>query len=122
MGNVLLPTSFTKQKLSQITKRWLYYGTSESEFKYRYNNHTKSFRHLNYKNDSELSTAVWKLKDDNIDFIIKWSIAKIASPYRCGSKRCDHCLSEKVCIIRSDSKELLNKRNELISKCRHGNK
>ena len=100
----------------------IYYGTSESKFKYRYNNHTKSFRHLNYKNDSELSKAVWKLKDDNIDFIIKWSIAKRASPYRCGSKRCDLCLSEKVCIIRSDSKELLNKRNELISKCRHRNK
>ena len=49
-------------------------------------------------------------------------IHKKASPYQCGSKRCDLCLSEKVSIICADSDTLLNKRTELISKCYHGNK
>ena len=80
------------------------------------------FRHLKHKNDSELSKAIWQLKNNSIDFSLKWSIAVKANPYQCGSRRCDLCLSEKVCIIRSGSKELLNKRNELISKCRHRNK
>lgn len=99
-----------------------YYGTSESEFKTRYNNHTKSFRNERYKNDTELSKVIWNLKDNNINFAIKWSIATKATPYKCGTRHCNLCLSEKVCILKSDSKELLNKRNELISKCRHRNK
>ena len=32
------------------------------------------------------------------------------------------CLTEKVFIIRANTKGLLNKRTELLSKCRHRNK
>ena len=45
-----------------------------------------------------------------------------ASPYQCGSKCCNLCLSEKLSIICADPDTLLNKRTELISKCRHRNK
>ena len=121
-GKCLATNIIYEAKLITNDATMLYYGTSENEFKYRYNNHTKSFRHIKYKNESELSKAVWSLKDDGKEFTIRWSIAKSAAPYKAGSKRCDLCLSEKVCIIRSRSKELLNKRNELISKCRHKNK
>ena len=58
----------------------LYYGASEGEFKTRYNNHTKSFRSRRYCNESELSKYIWKLKDNNTNFILKWSIASFASP------------------------------------------
>ena len=34
-------------------------------------------------------------------------------------KRCDLCLLEKVSIICADPDTLLNKRTELITKCRH---
>ena len=100
----------------------LYYGTSEGEFKSRFNNHTKSFRNRRYINDTELSKHVWYLKDNNIDFHIDWEIAIPTAPYKCGTRRCDLCLTEKIIIIRSDPLILLNKRTELISKCRHRNK
>ena len=71
------------------------YGASEGEFKTRYNNHTNAFRSRRYCNESELSKYIWKLKDNNTNFILKWSIASFATPYKCGTRKCDLCLSEK---------------------------
>ena len=53
----------------------IYYGAVEGEFKFRYNNHTKSFRNRYYEHDTELSKYIWKLKDLGKTFILKWSIA-----------------------------------------------
>lgn len=99
-----------------------YYGTSESDFKTRFNNHTKSFNNRPYENDSELSKYVWSLKDKRMVYNIKWSIEKYCSPYKCGKRKCDLCISEKCVIVRSDPKVTLNHRKELLSKCRHRNK
>ena len=41
---------------------------------------------------------------------------------RCGSRKCDIYLTDKYLIARANQKNLLNKRTELISKCRHKNK
>ena len=73
-------------------------------------------------NETELSKHVCNLKDHGLDNNLSWEIHKTASQYQCGSKRCDLCLSEKVSIICADSDILLNKRTELISKCRHRHK
>ena len=100
----------------------IYYGASDGEFKFRYNNHMKSFRNRGYEHETELSKHIWELKDNNTEFYLKWSIAAYASPYRCGTRRCDLCLTEKYIIARAEQKNLLNKRTELISKCRHRNK
>ena len=100
----------------------IYYGASDGEFKFRYNYHTKSFRNRGYEHETELSKYIWELKDNNTEFYLKWSIAAYASPYRCGTRRCDLCLTEKYIIARAGQKNLLNKRTELISKCRHRNK
>ena len=101
---------------------FVYYGACEGDFKMRFNNHTKSFRHRKYENDSELSKCLWKLNDKGTAYSLNWKIAARASPYKCGSKRCDLCLTEKMIIVRAEPKGLLNKRTELISKCRHRNK
>ena len=45
-----------------------------------------------------------------------------AYPYICGTRKCDLCLSEKLMIARANSASLLNKRDELVSKCHHMNK
>ena len=95
---------------------FVYYGTSGGEFKSRYSNHTKSFRHREYMNETELSKHVQNLKDHSLDNNLSWEIHKRASPYQCGSKRYSLCLSEKVSIICADLDTLLNKRTELISK------
>ena len=51
-------------------------------FKTRYRNHTKSFRHEEYKNNTELSKYVWKLKSENSQYTIKWSIMKKVKAYK----------------------------------------
>ena len=59
-----------------------------------------------------------KLKDHGLDNNLSREIHKKALPYQC----CDLCLSENFSIICTDPGSLLNKRTELISKCRHRNK
>ena len=39
-----------------------YLGTAEGDFKKRYNNHTKSFRHKRYSKETILSKYIWKIK------------------------------------------------------------
>ena len=99
-----------------------YYGTSEGEVKSRYNNHMQSFKCISHINDTELSKYPWTLKANGTDYHLNWSIKSHASRYKCGTKRCDLCLTEKKIIALVDPKVLLNKRTELISKCRHRNK
>ena len=100
----------------------VYYGQCEGEFKARYNNHTKSFRHRKYENETELSKHVWMLKDSNKSYKVVWCIVARAPPYKSGPGRCALCLTEKSVIVRANPKGLLNKMTELISKCRHRNK
>jgi len=47
---------------------------------------------------------------------------KTRPPYRNGTKICQFCLNEKLTILTSNQKMKLNKRSELISKCRHKRK
>ena len=100
----------------------IYYGASDGEVKSRYNNHPNSFRHRHHEQDTQLSKHIWKVQDKGINFTVKWSVAGYASTYRCGSRRCDPCLTEKYVTARTSHKNILNKRTELVSKCRHRNK
>ena len=45
-----------------------------------------------------------------------------SGPYSNVSKRCDLCATEKLKIRDEDKSVSLNKRSELVSKCRHKNK
>ena len=100
----------------------IYHGSTEGEFKARYNGHGTSFRLRSHEKESELSKFIWSLKDKGVQYSIKWSIAAQAHPYKCGTRRCDVCISEKTIIARSKHPRLLNKRSEIVSKCRHRNK
>ena len=42
-----------------------------------------------------------------------------AHPFICGTRKSDLCLCEKLMIVRAHSASLLNKRDELVSKCGH---
>ena len=68
---------------------------------------------------TELSKYVWSLKAQEIHPIIKWSILKrVRSIPRLND--CKLCLWEKLYIIESlRDKDILNKKSELVSKCRH---
>ena len=73
----------------------IYYGAGDGEFKSRYNNHTNSFRYRHHEQDTELSKHIWKIQDKGINFKVKWSVTVYASTHRCGSRRCELCLTEK---------------------------
>ena len=45
-----------------------------------------------------------------------------AKPYNTVTKRCGLCLAEKHRIIMSNKAETINKRADLVTKCRHANK
>lgn len=96
-----------------------YIGLTSTQFKTRYNNHTKSFRNTQYETDSELSKFIWELKRSNTTYTIKWKILKHAPPTKLPSGNCNLCLEEKVSIITYPKAQRLNKRSELVSKCRH---
>ena len=53
--------------------------------------------------------------------ILSWEIIDRARPYRNGRKTCSLCFTEKFHIITS-KRQLLNKRSELVSTCRHATK
>jgi hypothetical protein len=102
--------------------QYKYIGLTESTFKTRYNAHNSSIKHDKWRTSTELSKKVWELKDNGTKYDIKWKIIQHAHPYSGGGKYCDLCLTEKLYILMCDSKYILNKRRELISKCRHVNK
>ena len=99
-----------------------YIGMTEHEFKTRYNNHKLSFRDQKHSHSTVLSKHIWDLKDSNTDYQINWRIIKRANTYRGNPSRCNLCLSEKLCILSARDISLLNKKSELVTKCRHENK
>ena len=97
-------------------------GICKTSFKTRFNNKKSSFNIEEKKNTTELSKYVWELKNKKSNFLITWSILKRASAYSNRTQRCQLCLWEKYFIITSDKSSTLNKRNELLNKCRHAKK
>ena len=75
-----------------------------------------------HETSTRLSRHIWRLKDENKPYSIRWSVVRRAAPYSNISKRCNLCLAEKLEIARADKTRSLNKRSELVSKCRHENK
>ena len=97
-------------------------GMTENTFKTRFNGHKVSLKHKSHRNDTTLSKYIWELKDNGTNFNIHWSIVKRAKAYKGSTRRCNLCLTEKLCILSAPKDTLLNKRSELVSKCRHENK
>ena len=108
-----------KAEVSSEGKTETYIGLTSTDFKARYGNHKNSFTNPAKRHSTELSKYIWKLKDEKKDFNIKWNIMCKASTYNSNSKKCNLCLAEKYYIICHPEWASLNKRSELISKCRH---
>ena len=73
-----------------------------------------------YKTDTELSNEIWKLKEPNKNADISWEILEIHKTYNASTKPCMLCLNEKLAIALHKEGNILNKRTEIIGKCRHG--
>ncbi|KAK2565230.1 hypothetical protein P5673_011174 [Acropora cervicornis] len=96
-----------------------YIGVTANDFKTRYRNHLKSLRNEKYKHETELSKHVWNLKKENRQFSIRCAIVKQTPAGRNGKRNCALCLEEKLMIMKGRSKNILNRRSEMFTKCRH---
>ena len=81
-------------------------------------------KHKLYSKETTLSNYIWEIKKEYNEMpTLIWSIVKSVPSYSNISKKCLSYLHEKLEIINfEDQDHLLNKRSELISKCRHANK
>ena len=96
-----------------------YTGLTSQTFKKRHYGHAHSFRHRNSNSSTTLSTHLWKLKDENTDYDLKWEILDRANDFNPITRKCRLCLKEKYHIIFQPDGATLNKRSELFSTCRH---
>ena len=99
-----------------------YIGSAGNSFKERYTNHTSSFRNRKYEHSTTLSKFIWTLKDQKKAYNIEWKQIQKAPTYDKAIKKCKLCNAEKTQILFSIEPNLLNKRSELMNKCRHRNK
>ena len=104
-------------QMNQIIKKASYIGAAETTFKLRHAN--QSFNINKYKNDTEILKEVWRIKAKNYTPKITWKIIRKCKSYNLSSNKCYLCLNEKLEIALYTGDNLLNKKSELISKCRH---
>ena len=123
-GKCLTPSLIYQATVTRLDtqKTETYIGLTENTFKTRFNGHLCSFRNSSKRNSTTLSQYVWYLKDNNIEFEIKWKIVDRGKPYSPGGKSCNLCIKEKYFIICKSHMATLNSRNELGSECRHRKK
>ena len=97
----------------------IYHGCAETYFKAKFANHNKDVNHEQNKKSTELSKCIWLLKEDQMMSRIRWSVVEKVYD-RTKIIFCPLCLAEKVHHIEHfNDNQLLNKRNEFISGCRH---
>ena len=121
-GSCLESAIIYKAEIASNQGTKMYIGSTETSFKQRYGNHKQSLEKRAKSTQTSLSKYVWELKEQHIEHSIKWQIVKRSSPYKCGSRICDLCISEKLFILTADPNVCINKNSELMQKCRHKNK
>ena len=109
-------------------KSFNYFGLTERTFKKRHSEHKHDFKYEKGETQgTALSAKIWKLKKANMEYSIKWDIVDRPFPYQAGLKSCDLCSSEHMFISMGDKGPkklppgcvLLNKRSEILGKCRY---
>ena len=107
--------------LNESNLKKIYLVLAEETFKTdRYYDHQQSCRNQKYSKSPTLSAHLWNIKRTSNEFIyLKWEILQQVASFSNISKR-SLMLAWEVSYIEPD--ELLNKRAEIISKCRHQNK
>lgn len=131
-GNCKTTSIVYQANVESQGKHWVYFGMTGNSFKERYNHHRYTMEHPSYADDdgkagTRLSAKVWDLKKAGKQYTLKFKIANHAHTYKPGTKRCDLCLAESTRILLQNKGPeaypsnwlLLNKRTEILAKCRH---
>ena len=121
-GQCLTETIIYKAKLETQTGTKEYIGSTERDFKTRYNGHTQSFRTQYKSNATALSQCVWE-QNLQPNPTVNWEILQHTHTYKPGNRMCDLCTSEKLHILKTiNNRDNLNKRNEICKRCPHRDK
>ena len=96
-----------------------YIGASATRFKKRLANHQMSLAHNRYRHMTSLSAFVWEKRDEGKTPVVKWSVLEKARAYHPAKGRCNLCNAEKTSILLAKQGSTLNKRTEILAKCRH---
>ena len=99
-----------------------YTGLTGNTFKDRYNKHASNLRHSNQRDSTTLSQHIWNLKDNNIDYTLKWNLVEEAPTFNHTTGKCRLCIREKWYIMFRPEQATLNDRTEFYSTCRHRKK
>ena len=70
---------------------------------------------------TRLSKFIWELKDQGINFQVKWRIVDRAPPYNPRTRKCALCTKESYYINYQRHMSTLNSRFEVFGVCRHRN-
>ena len=98
-----------------------YVGLSGGPFKSRYRVHKGNMRNR-HEGGTKLSKYVWSLKDDNINFEIKWKYIAKANAYTPAAGRCNLCIKEIYIILFKKEESSLNERTDIFNPCLHRRK
>ena len=121
-GNCLVPSVVYRAEVTDDSNSTTYTGLTCNTFKQRFYGHRHSFNNRNSEHSSTLSSHIWRLKDNNDNYDIKWNIVGRASEFNPVTKKCRLCIKEKYHIIFQPEGAALNERSELYSTCRHRKK
>ena len=103
----------------QETKKYI--GLTAKEFKERFYQHRHDFNTSTKIESTKLSKYIWGLKKTNTSFEVQWKILKKVAKINNGNRMCRLCITEAILIMKG-KKGLINKRNEIMNKCRRQNK
>ena len=101
-------------------KTYNYIGMSAPPLRLRVATHVQSFK--SESNQTELSGKIKELEKNGTQYEIKFKLIENKNSYSPESKRCQLCTAESYYILYSNLGNLLNKKSEIISKCRHKTK
>ena len=76
-------------------KEETYIGLTSNTFKQRWTAHKSSFRLEAHEKDTRLSTYIWKLKREQVNFELNWRIVAKTRSYSPVSKKCMLCIKDK---------------------------
>ena len=83
-GKCLTPNIIYEAQITSNQRNYkqkIYIGTAETDFKHRFNNHTKSFNLEHYENDTELSKEYWTLKRNHFIPKVTWRKIRKCAPF-----------------------------------------
>ena len=119
-GKCLTPSVVYKAEVvDQDSKVESYTGLTSRTFKERFYEHRGSMNNVDSDHSTTLSSHIWRLKNSNKSFNIKWNIVAKAKEFNPKTKKCNLCLKEKFCIMFQPNGATLNSRSEVFSTCRH---